>query len=523
MPRSTATSVKHTSELSREVDAVLSSFYGPQAQQLSRYFQRAPACLPLLIIPPGLDPKIVVSASRTYLDQGSSALKIVEPKNPLSLFNLTAFQKILTEAHTLKSILFLENIENVIKISELASLLYEKIISGDARVIASTNPLSYYRLIKTFPGYHKLVSVVHLDAPDVQIAEKSLQARKPILEKQWNARIGSASIATALRCSPYVVDHVCQPHAAEQVLEGCVARFPDKKKPVVSSESITRSIGHIAGSELFGPFWTEESKPLIGPFLAQVFPDQTSLHGLLEMYFYREWNRQGNGRPEALVIAGSPGTGKTEVARVIQGVTRGNPSRLLSFDLSLYQKREDLLRLIGNLDAHSHFIPGQLTEPVQFEGRRVIVFSHTEKAHQSVREMILHLLDEGIYSDFTGAPVRFGQCVIIFETQLGSPYINNPHFAQSQIEKHVTDTIRADFPPELLKRTNDLMILNKPSERYLAHVLESHFWKVDHLLISIDNESVRFLRDEILDGNSGLNGVIPVSYTHLTLPTNREV
>jgi ATP-dependent Clp protease ATP-binding subunit ClpB len=123
------------------------------------------------------------------------------------------------------------------------------------------------------------------------------------------------------------------------------------------------------------------------------------------------------------MLAGSTGTGKTEIAKQIAKQLGIPESDLLRFDMNEFQEKHSISRLIGSPPGYVGYdAGGALTNAVMEREYRVILFDEIEKAAPEIFTALMTMLDEGHMTDSQGRKVRFGNTIIIFTTNLGQQY-----------------------------------------------------------------------------------------------------
>src|SRR6202042_1306116 len=129
-------------------------------------------------------------------------------------------------------------------------------------------------------------------------------------------------------------------------------------------------------------------------------------------------SRAGLGDPQrpvgSFLFLGPTGVGKTELARALTEALFGADSRMIRLDMSEFQERHTVSRLIGAPPGYVGYEEaGQLTEAVRRHPYSVVPVEEIEKAHPDVFNILLQILDDGRLTDGQGRTVDFKNAVLI--------------------------------------------------------------------------------------------------------------
>lgn len=173
----------------------------------------------------------------------------------------------------------------------------------------------------------------------------------------------------------------------------------------------------------------------------------------------------------SFIFLGTTGVGKTELARALAEFLFDNESNMVRIDMSEYQERHTVSRLIGAPPGYVGYEEsGQLTEAVRRKPYSVILLDEIEKAHPDVFNILLQVLDEGRLTDNKGRTADFKNTIIIMTSNMGSSLIQerfelmNEDNAEEVWEKtrdEVSLLLKKSIRPEFLNRIDEI-IMFKP-------------------------------------------------------------
>jgi len=185
------------------------------------------------------------------------------------------------------------------------------------------------------------------------------------------------------------------------------------------------------------------------------------------------------GKPLAsYLFIGPTGVGKTQSAKVLAEFLTGDTRQLIRFDMNEYIDPYSALRLVGDF----HQPEGLLTGKVRYQPFGILLLDEIEKAHPTVHDLLLQVLDDGRLTDGRGRTVDFSNTIIIMTSNLGIGEVSSRlGFRQDQTddaaiyEKAVQDYFR----PEFYNRIDRIVTFNPLS---LEHILEIARLQINELL-----------------------------------------
>jgi ATP-dependent Clp protease ATP-binding subunit ClpB len=174
----------------------------------------------------------------------------------------------------------------------------------------------------------------------------------------------------------------------------------------------------------------------------------------------------------SFIFMGPTGVGKTELARALAEFLFDNEQAMVRIDMSEYQERHTVSRLIGAPPGYVGYEEGgQLTEAVRRRPYAVILFDEIEKAHAEVFNVLLQVLDDGRLTDGQGRTVDFKSTVVIMTSNIGSQFIQDLQNDEEEMRRRVTEAMRGHFRPEFLNRVDDMIIFHPLDAEALKRIV----------------------------------------------------
>lgn len=224
----------------------------------------------------------------------------------------------------------------------------------------------------------------------------------------------------------------------------------------------------------------------------------------------------------SFLFMGTTGVGKTELAKALAEFLFNDENMLTRIDMSEYQERHTVSRLIGAPPGYVGYDEGgQLTEAVRRKPYSVVLLDEIEKAHPDVFNILLQVLDDGRLTDNKGRTVDFKNTILIMTSNVGSdvissymdklPETDSPESILKrrsmldECKQKVLDILKTTVRPEFLNRIDEIIMfdpLTKNDIREILHLQMDELKKrlsEDNIELSFTNKFEDFMIDKGYD------------------------
>ncbi|HCI56290.1 MAG TPA: ATP-dependent chaperone ClpB [Bacteroidales bacterium] len=225
----------------------------------------------------------------------------------------------------------------------------------------------------------------------------------------------------------------------------------------------------------------------------------------------------------SFIFLGTTGVGKTELARALAEFLFNNENLMTRIDMSEYQERHSVSRLIGAPPGYVGYEEGgQLTEAVRHKPYSVVLLDEIEKAHPDVFNLLLQVLDEGRLTDNKGRTINFRNVIIIMTSNLGSDIIrermeqfNNqlPSKEEEALRNEILSLLKKFMRPEFLNRVDEIVIFKPLTLKQIQEIVRIQLSNLKNVLnsqgikLEVGDDAVEWLANNGYDPQLGARPV----------------
>ena len=202
-----------------------------------------------------------------------------------------------------------------------------------------------------------------------------------------------------------------------------------------------------------------------------------AIKSILDAIFESRSGLNKKGQPMgSFFFLGPTGTGKTELAKSLANFLFDDETAMLRFDMSEYKEEHSVALLYGAPPGYVGYEEGGLlVNKIRQNPYSVVLFDEIEKAHKSVFDLFLQILDEGKLHDRLGRVGDFSNALILFTSNIGAQTIVEKFNSGIIPENNeLMDIMQGYFRPEFLARLTEIVPFSPITDKTVAKIFDIH-------------------------------------------------
>ena len=407
-------------------------------------------------------------------------------------------------------------IENFYRLGETSSPLnailpsIKKILSNNTIQFICTSSIDGYT--KNLEEDRELTAYfekISLEAPTEEEAIGILDSKKTIYEQYHNITLDGDVIPEIVRLAKRYMPERNLPASAIDLLDRSMASVKIEKEMeqttndesntiILKKDEIRNVVAKMTGIPM-GNIQSEERQRLSNAediLHKRVVGQNHAIKSILDAVFESRSGLNKKGQPiGSFFFLGPTGTGKTELAKSLAEFLFNDDTSILRFDMSEYKEEHSVALLYGAPPGYVGYEEGGLlVNQIRQHPYSVVLFDEIEKAHRSVFDLFLQILDEGKLHDRLGRIGDFSNALIIFTSNIGSDYIFKS-FGEGHVPTHdqMLEVMQGQFRPEFLARLTEIVPFSPITPEMIDRIFDIH---IQNLLKMLREQNISLTIDE---------------------------
>lgn len=479
------------------------------------------------LVPYQLKNKRVVSVSMSSLVAGTKYRGEFEERITKMLKELETDNNVIVFIDEMHTLVGAGGAEGAI---DASNILKPILARGKIKIIGATTIEEYKKYIEEDRALARRFQTIMIEEPDMNKTKDILLKLRPIYEKYHNVLISDEVIDTIVKLSSKYIYNRKQPDKAIDILDEAAAKVSvAKDKNINNLKTLKEELGNIIEKKNKAiieqdfnnaailrksenqletkinkleeqKLKNKNTKVVTKKTIAEIINiktkipvyelEQENFKNILKLK--KEMSNKIKGQDEAidklhqiskriklgfkeddkpvsLLFAGPTGVGKTLLVKEFSRLLVGSDN-LITLDMSEYKEEHTISKIIGSPPGYVGYSnKNTVVEVIKNKPYSVILVDEIEKAHPSVINLFLQILDEGRIKDSRGNSIRLDHNIVIMTSNIG---FNKNTIGFNESNNNIIETkIKDFFSPEIMNRIDDIIIFNKLSRKDIFDIV----------------------------------------------------
>ena len=364
-------------------------------------------------------------------------------------------------------------------ITDAANLLKPVLARGIIRIIGATTVEDYRKYILKDAALARRFQEVHVNEPDQELLFKMVRAQADSLRTFHDIKISDPIIQKAIELSDRYLPNRFQPDKSVDLIDTAAACSVQEQREDLQISSILNILAKQTGRPVETLTDADRNALLtLSTRLKKCIIGQDDAIDIITARLIQSHQDLGEDHRNfgTFLCCGHSGVGKTETARKIATLYFRSKKALLHLDMSEYNQKESVNRLIGSPPGYANSEEESvLINWLHSQGSGVLLFDEIEKAHGDIHRLLLGLLGEGRIRGARGQIMDTRQCVIILTTNALTPSDlrrTSMGFRNILTETNQRELLASHFSEEFLNRMDDIILFNPLGHDAMRNIIK---------------------------------------------------
>jgi ATP-dependent Clp protease ATP-binding subunit ClpC len=354
----------------------------------------------------------------------------------------------------------------------VASYLGGYLNKGRLRMLGEATPKALEAGKGLLPAFIHNFKLLNIEEQDNRTTAVVMKRYRAYAENNYKITTSTDALELSLQLVNRYIKYQVNPGKQVQFFSQVIRQAHHEKKKNIESNFILSQFIQYTG---LPSVILDDSTPLTKQSLLSFFEEKIKgqENVLEQLSTLIQTFKAGINDPQkpiaTLLFAGPTGVGKTAAAKAMADYFFANGQThdpLMRIDMSEFQHPSQIGRLVG----YDNDQPSKLIQHVRNKPFSVVLLDEIEKAHNSIFDSLLSMLDEGLLTDRFGRTADFRNTVIIMTTNLGVKRSKGIGFTDTHgVEVSISD-IKSYFRPEFFNRIDLVLTFNSLNQSTIEQI-----------------------------------------------------
>ena len=381
-----------------------------------------------------------------------------------------------------------------------SAILKNELTKGRLQLLATSSIDGFTKNIETDKEMVSNFEKITIEEPTADETLSILQGIMPAYEEYHKLTVDETVMNDAIRLAKRYLTEKSLPASAIDLLDRTMAHVKvdndlgteEQHHTDLESADLSAVVAKQTGIPL-GKVQTQERDRLMGAedtLKKRVVGQDHAVKKVLDAVYESRSGLNKKGQPMgSFFFLGPTGTGKTELSKALAEFLFGDESALLRFDMSEFKEEHSVALLYGAPPGYVGYEEGGLlVNKIRQNPYSVVLFDEIEKAHKSVFDLFLQILDEGKLHDRLGRVGDFSNALILFTSNIGAQTIVQKFNSGIIPENNeLMDIMQGYFRPEFLARLTEIVPFSPITDKTVTSIFDIH---MKGLLKLLDEQNI---------------------------------
>jgi ATP-dependent Clp protease ATP-binding subunit ClpA len=377
--------------------------------------------------------------------------------------------------------------------NDLANMMKPALSKGNIKVVASTTWEEYRKYFEKDRALMRRFQRITVDEPDNDTTVQILKGIKKYYEGHHKVKITEEAIQAAVKLSVKYQSDKKLPDKAIDLIDCACSRFNIKlvEERVIGEPEIQFELARMIQmpEEQIAETEGNNLANLDTQIAAEVYGQDAAITELVDKILVARAGLKSENKPiGSFVFMGPTGCGKTETAKAL---AKHLGVKLLRFDMSEYQEKHSISKLIGSPPGYVGFEEnaGLLITQIQENPYSVLLFDEVEKSHPDVSTVLLQMMDNGFITGSNGKKADCRNIVLILTTNAGAQAAEKNLIGFGSQEQPYDDKdLKKFFSPEFRNRLDAVITFKKLAKETMRKVVVKF---IDELKFQVAEKAIK--------------------------------